>query len=444
MNTKQKPPSLAIVGRVNVGKSTLFNRLAEERKAIVSDVPGTTRDRAFGSVIWRGKMFVAVDTAGLDVPERELQDKVSHQVDIALHEADAIVLVVDVTSGGPTKEDRELAKIQRAGKKPYILAINKCDGPQRKMESENDAWKQLGVPDIFTISAVNGTGVGDLLDAVLKIFGRLKKRLPLAEDRPATKLAFLGQPNVGKSSIVNALLGEERVVVSEFPGTTREPVDTFVLVDKRPFMLIDTVGIQRKAKASLEAVGVKRSIEAARAADVVAFILDATKQPTAQDRHLAGEVIATGKGAMFIINKWDLVPDKTTKTMNQYRDMVRAFFPFMDWCPIVFVSAKTTEKIRDIYSRAVTICEERAKVIPPETLEKFLTAVQTARTRGMGVAHPKTYRFDQTGVNPPSFLLVAKGKLPIPDAYTNFLEKRLRERFGFIGTPVRMLTKKVK
>jgi GTPase len=443
MNPKQKPPSLAIVGRVNVGKSTLFNRLSEERKALVSTVPGTTRDRVFGSVIWRGKMFVAVDTAGIDVPERELRDKVRHQVEIALRDADQILLLVDVTAGGPTTEDRELAKIVRNGKKPLILGINKCDGPARQAEALNGAWKQLGIETICPLSAINGTGVGDMLDVVMKAFNKTKKRMPLAEEKPATKLAFIGQPNVGKSSIVNALLGEERVVVSEFPGTTREPIDTFVLFDKHPFLIIDTVGIQRKAKASLEATGVKRSLEAAHLADVVALVLDATRPPTSQDRSLAGELIGTGKGAMIIVNKWDLVPDKTTKTMNEYREMVRGYFPFMQWVPIVFASAKTSEKVNDIFTRAITISEERGKTIPPEKLEQFLRLVQTARAKGMGVAHPKTYRFDQTAVNPPTFLLVAKGKLSIPDAYTNFLEKRLRERFGFIGTPVRMLTKKV-
>jgi len=441
---KQNPPSLAIVGRVNVGKSTLFNRLSEERKALVSDTPGTTRDRAAGSVIWRGRMFVAVDTAGIDVPERELRDKVRRQIKIAMEKADVILMLTDVASAAPTKEDRELAKILRTGKKPIILGVNKCDNPTRRSEAGSGAWKQLGIPDVFALSAGNGTGVGDVLDYVLKIFGRLKKRLPSALEQTATKLAVIGQPNVGKSSIVNALLGEERVVVSEFAGTTREPVDTFVLYNREPFLLIDTVGIQRKAKASLEATGVKRSLEAARLADVVALVLDATRPPTSQDRSLAGEIVATGKGAMIIVNKWDLVPEKNTQTMHEYREMIRAHFPFMAWVPIVFVSAKTSEKIRDIFERASMIRVERNRTILPDDLAKFLRQVQTARTKGMGVAHPKTYRFDQTGTNPPTFLLVAKGKLPIPDAYTNFLEKRLRERFGFTGTPVRMLTKKVK
>ncbi len=443
MKIKTNLPSIAIVGRVNVGKSTLFNRLAEERKALVSTVPGTTRDRAFGSVIWRGKMFIAVDTAGIDVPEIELRDKVRKQVLIAMRDADQILMVVDVTSSSPTVEDRELIKLIRNSNKPIILGINKCDGPNRRTEAESGVWKQLGIESICSFSAINGTGIGDMLDVAMKNFNKLKRKMPLAEEKPATKLAFIGQPNVGKSSIVNALLGEERVVVSDFPGTTREPIDTFVLFDKQPFLIIDTVGIRRKAKASLEATGVKRSLEAAHLADVVALVLDATRPPTTQDRSLAGELVGAGKGAMIIINKWDLVPDKTTKTMNEYRDMIRAYFPFMDWVPIVFVSAKTTEKVNDIFSRTMMIATERAKTIPQEKLDQFLRLVQTSRTKGMGVAHPKTYRFDQTGTNPPAFLLVAKGKLSIPDAYTNFLEKRLRERFGFNGTPVRMLTKKV-
>lgn len=443
MSTQSQLPSLAIVGRVNVGKSTLFNRLSEEHKAVVSAVPGTTRDRAFGSVIWRGKMFVAVDTAGVDVPEKELRKPVEKQITIALTDADAVAFVVDARSAGPSAEDRALAKRLHAGKKPVFLVVNKCDSPNLRLQAENGPWRQLGFTTIFPISASNGTGTGDLLDAVYKTFTKLKKKMPLAIAEPATRVTFLGQPNVGKSSIVNAMLGEERVVVSNYAGTTREPIDTFVLFDKHPFLLVDTVGIQRKSKSELETTGVKRTLEAVKISDVIMLVLDATIAPTSQDKRLIGEIMASGKGAAIIVNKWDLIEDKETDTMKEYKEMIKNIFPFLPWAPILFVSAKTKERIPFLYERALKIMEERRKMIPPADLEKFIIAVQTAKTKGMGVAHPKTYRFEQVGTEPPEFLLVAKGKLSIPDSYTNFLEKRLRERYGFAGTPIRMMTKKV-
>lgn len=441
--TKTNPPSLAIVGRVNVGKSTLFNRLCEEQKAIVSAVPGTTRDRAFGSVIWRGKMFVAVDTAGVDVPEKDLRAPVEKQIKVALKDADIIAFVVDVRAGGPVTEDRALAKTLHQGKKPVFLVINKCDNPTQRNEAAGGSWRQLGFDNIFEISAVNGSGTGDFLDACHKAFNKLKKKMPIAEEEPTTRITLIGQPNVGKSSIINSMLGEERVVVSDFAGTTREPVDTFVLFDKHPFLLVDTVGIQRKAKHSLEATGVKRTINAIKISDVIMLVLDATKAPTAQDKRLVGEIMASGKGAAIIVNKWDLIEDKETDTMKQYKEMTKNIFPFLPWAPIIFVSAKTGERVPFLYERALKIMEERRKMIPAADLEAFIRAVQTAKTKGMGVAHPKTYRFDQVGTEPPAFILVAKGKLSIPDSYTNFLEKRLRERYGFVGTPIRMMTKKV-
>ncbi len=436
------PPSLAIVGRTNVGKSTLFNRLIEEQKAIVSAAPGTTRDRNFGSVLWRGRMFVAVDTAGLDVPEEELRDAVLSQIRIALREADVICMLVDVETDGPTVEDRRLGKELR-GKTPVLLVVNKCDSPTKRVRGLLPVWRQLGLGDPIPLSAANGSGVGDFLDAVLDAFRAQKKTLPEAIEEPATRVTLIGQPNVGKSSIVNAMVGEERVIVSDFPGTTREPQDTFVLHDNHPFLLIDTVGIKRKPRPGLEQTGVKRTLVAIKLSEVVMFILDATKTPTAQDRRLAGEIVGSHRGAAIVVNKWDLVENKTTTTMNEYREMVRTIFPFLDWAPILFVSAKTGSRIPELYRTARAIVEERRKLIPEETLEAFIRDEQSARMKGMGVAHPKTYRFSQIGTQPPSFLLVAKGKLPIPDAYTNFLEKRLREHFGFEGTPIRMQTKTV-
>lgn len=440
---KKKLPSLAIVGRVNVGKSTLFNRLSEEHKAIISAVPGTTRDRSYGSVIWRGKMFLAIDTAGIDVPEKELRAPVDRQIKIAMRDADVIAFVVDARVGAPSAEDRALAKSLRASGKPVIMVVNKCDSPSLRDEALAGPWRQLGFSDIYPISASNGNGTGDFLDAVEKTMGRLKKRMPSAIEEPATRISFLGQPNVGKSSIVNGLLGEERVVVSEYAGTTREPIDTFVLYDKHPFLIVDTVGIRRKSKSQLESAGIKRTLEMVKISDVVMLVLDAAIPPTAQDKRLAGEILASGKGAAIIVNKWDLVEGKETDTMDEYKRMIRSVFPFLDWAPIVFVSAKTGKRVPALYELALKIMEERRKALKAEELEKFIHSVQTARTKGMGVAHPKTYRFEQVGSEPPAFILVAKGKLSIPDSYTNFLEKRLRERYGFFGTPIRMMTKKV-
>ncbi len=451
INRKKSPtpgPIIAIVGRTNVGKSTLFNRLIEEAKALVSPVAGTTRDRNYGVCSWRGESLVFVDTGGLDVERRNrIEQEVLRQAKLAIKEAQLILFVVDL-SFGLLPQDRELAAELKKGDKPVILVGNKADNPKIRFLAHEPEWRGLTLGEPFAVSAENGSGVGDLLDLILQTLPQARSATnPFTRIAPI-KIAIIGKPNVGKSSLVNSLLGEERVIVSDIPHTTREPQDTLLLYGDKPFVVIDTAGIRKRARIEhgLEKMGVKKSLNAAKRADVVVLVLDASEPVGIQDKHLAGIALETHKPFIIVINKWDLIPEKTTKTMAGAENNFRAFFPFLDWAPVIFTSAKSGERVPRILELAEEVKRAYGTAIPPSELDAFIRNL-THAPRGVkpkGVRHPRILAIRQRAKEPPVFEIAVRGREPLPDAYLKFLERRLREKFNFVGTPVIVKSKSIR
>ena len=443
--TVHATPSVVLVGRKNVGKSSLFNRLIESSQAIVSKIPGTTRDVNTGYVRWRGQMLTLMDTGGLDVVKTdEIESNVRKQALRAAGKAHVIVFVTDAETG-PLSTDLQLARELRKAGRPVILAVNKADSPQKRA-GVGDEWRRLGFGECIAISAINGGGTGDLLD---RIFEELKKiELPLDRVEPILRMTLIGRPNVGKSSILNALVGEERVIVSAIPHTTREPQDTLLFYDGKPIMVVDTAGIRKRANIGpgLEEMSVEKSLEALKESDVCLLILDAADDIGAQDRHLAGLAESSGKGVIVIMNKWDLISSKTTHTPQTFKDHIARTLPFLDWAAIVFVSAKTGQRIHGLLDLALQVKENRDRKLDEETLDQFADTTIKPYIKGrtphhkdaLGVKrrHPHVYGIRQTSVSPPEFTLVVKDKSVLDKSYLRWTENRLRERFEFEGTPI--------
>lgn len=457
--TFKKTPRIAIVGSANVGKSTLFNCLIEKPKAMVSPLVGTTRDRNYGSCFWRGKELVLIDTGGfvlkLNSAPEQIEKEIQKQLHFAIDEADLILLVVDLKEGF-RPEDRYFANLLLKTKKPIILVGNKADSPTLRERAEEPGWLKFGLGKPIPVSAVNGSGTGDLLDEIISKIKTLKIKpkpqkiyTPLVEK--AIKVAIIGKPNVGKSSLLNAILGEERVLVSEVPFTTREPQDTFFIYNDQPYLLIDTAGIRKKTKIEpgLETAGVKRSIRALEGADVALLVTEVHLPLARQDSHLAGLILEKKTGLIIIANKWDLVAPKDSKTINQYTNYYYQYFPYLKWAPILFVSAKTKEKVKNILDLVLKVKKEREKNINKEDLEQFLKNTLKIHETvihkiGPPIARPKIIGIKQTGTCPPHFLLITPSKHPLPEAFIKFIEKRLRERFDFVGTPIEVEVKQIK
>lgn len=433
-------PIVAIVGRPNVGKSTLFNRLVGERKAIVEDLPGTTRDRLYGSVDWNGVEFTVVDTAGL-VDEEEIQQSTTAEIArftrdqavAAINEADAIVFVVDARAG-VTAGDHEVADLLRRTKKPTVLAVNKAESPERRdMAIE---FYELGLGDPIPVSAYHGSGTGDLLDKVVE-------NLPSGEEEPETegpRITIVGRPNVGKSRLLNALLGQERAIVSDVPGTTRDSTDTQIEWAGIPLTLIDTAGIRRRGRVEqgIERFSVIRSMRAIDRADVVVLVIDATEGFTAQDLHIAGYIEEQKKGLVVVVNKWDLI-EKDATTMEEYRERAREALDFMPYAPIVFTSAKLGQRVQQVLEAALLVQEQREKRVPTAALNRML--------QDAVAAHPppskpgkwvKFYYITQADVSPPTFVIFVNDPQNIHFTYKRYLENQIREHFGFVGTPIRI------
>lgn len=434
-------PIVALVGRANVGKSTLWNRLTETGRALVSDIPHTTRDRNYKPVIWRGETIEIVDTGGLDAEQgNEIGRGILHQAELAIAEADLVLFLVD-TKTGVLPQDRDLARhVQRLNRR-VLLVANKTDNPRLMgAAAGKEAWN-LGLGEPVPCSASTGRGVGDLLDRVYQELMRIGKAPQPITERTGLRLVIMGRPNVGKSSIVNSILGEERVIVSPVAHTTREPMDTHLEWNGEPITLVDTAGMRRRSRVErgLEDEALERNREALIRADVAFLILDATEEPTQQDKHLAGLLRDETKGLAIVVNKWDLVEEKDTTSGTKYETSVRGSFPFLDWAPVVFVSAAKHLRTQKLIDLALKIREERRRTIAYNALQKFLKRIimQNRPLAEAGTHSPYIHDVAQVGIEPPTFLITVRGqKAVLHKNWLKFFEKRLREKFGFEGTPI--------
>lgn len=430
-------PIVALVGRPNVGKSTLFNRLIGEHRAVVHDQPGTTRDRLYGTAEWRDREFTVIDTGGigLDTGEGDLIADVRLQADEAMRQADLIVWVVDAATG-LTAADEEVANTLRPSKKPIILTANKAENQRRQLDAMAE-FSSLGFgAEPVLISALHGEGTGDLLDAIVEWFPRTPET---DATPPAVSIAIVGRPNVGKSSLVNTLVGAPRTIVRDEAGTTRDAIDTQITRDGQQVLLIDTAGIRRRGRIQpgVEKFSVMRAVRAIERADVAVLLMDATEGVLAQDAHVAGYVEEAAKGLLVAVNKWDLV-EKGPKTQQEYTAALRQDLKFAPWAPVIYISAKTGQRAERVISEALAIQAERSKRVPTPILNDVIRrAVETHPLTERGRAL-KVYYSAQTGTAPPRFTLFANDPRLVHFSYVRYLDNTLRAQFGFDGTPIRI------
>jgi GTP-binding protein len=437
MNRK---PVVAIVGRPNVGKSTFVNRLVGSRESIVDDMPGVTRDRLYFDVEWAGKPFTIIDTGGI-IPgmEDEIMLSIYSQVEIAAEQADAIIFLVDGKDGlNPSDED--IANLLRKSvKKPIFLAVNKIDAPE-KLSSINDFYA-LGIGEPHPVSAIHGTGyLGDLLDEIINILPEYKPE----EENNKIKVAVVGKPNVGKSSLVNSLLGEDRVIVSEVSGTTRDTIDTELNVDGQDYILVDTAGIRKKARVEygVERFSVVRSLKAIRNADVALLLIDATEGLTDQEKKISQIIVEDGRAFVLVINKWDAVENKQTNSTVEYIKKLEQEAPFLSYVPKLFISAKTKQRLNKIFPTVQEIFAETNKRISTNLLNKIiLEALSLNPPPTQKGKRLRIYYSTQSNVAPPTFVLFVNNKDILSQSYEKYLENKLREAFGFVGAPIRIVVR---
>ena len=480
-------PIVAVVGRPNVGKSTLFNRIVGHRTAIVEDRARTTRDRIYGDADWNGRRFIVVDTGGLEVhPGDPIEEKVQEQAKLAIGEADVIVFVVD-SIAGPTPADMEASVLLRTAKAPVLVAANKADNEKRELEAAE--FYELGWEETYAISAAHGRGVADLLDAIVWALppeteqeiarkkrlaesdewardmaaGRLShildgdddavemaaqgdSDLPLSfdDDEQSVSVALVGRPNVGKSSLLNALLGEDRAIVSDIPGTTRDAIDTHLTWGRSEIVLIDTAGIKRPGKVAggpaAEKYSTLRALKAVDRADVAILVIDAFEGLTAQDAHVAGFVAEEGRGLVIALNKWDLLAEKTDRSFDEYVVSMRREVPFLDFAPVVSISAKTGQRVGRALELAVDVWGERRKRIPTPELNRLIRAASLKQPPPAGkIGPPKIFYATQVAVAPPTFVFFARHADQVHFSYRRFLENQIRAEFGFDGTPIKLV-----
>lgn len=432
-------PTVAIVGRPNVGKSQLFNRLAGKRLSIVEDTPGVTRDRLYADCDWRGRTFSVIDTGGIEPKnDNEILKFMRYQAEAAIHHADVIIFITDLKTGVTASDEEVASMLQRSGK-PIVLAVNKCDKPGAPDPNIFEFYN-LGLGDPYGISALHGYGTGDLLDAV---YGHFPPEEEGDEEDDRIRIALIGKPNVGKSSLLNKVLGEERVIVSNMAGTTRDSVDADVDNQYGKFTFIDTAGIRKKSKVEekIEKFSVMRSLMAVERADVCVIMIDATEGVTEQDTKVAGEAHNAGKACIVVVNKWDLV-EKDGKTMKEYTLRVREGLAYMPYAPVLFISALTGQRVEKLYDMIAHVYEQNHKRIPTGQLNSILAEatarVQPPTDKGRRL---KIYYVTQAGVTPPTFVFFCNDARLFHFSYQRYLENQIREVFDLTGTPVRIVVR---
>ncbi len=431
-------PLVAVVGRPNVGKSTLFNAIVNKRIAIVEDIPGVTRDRIYYDGEWLNHQFTMIDTGGIEFETGETDSipmMMRYQAQLAIEEADVILFVVD-GKNGLTPADEEVSDILRSSGKPVLLVVNKIDN----FNQEANAWEfySLGMGDPIPISAKNLLNLGDLLDEVVSHF---PESTAVDEDEKTIHVALVGRPNVGKSSLTNALLGQERVIVSDVAGTTRDSIDTHWTYEDQPFVLIDTAGMRRKSKIDMpvERYSIVRALRAVDRADIVCLVLDGIDGVTEQDKKIIGYAHEAGKGIVIVVNKWDLV-EKDDKTMLRYSEDIRDELGFLQYAPILYVSALTKQRIHKLADLLKYVSEQQYMRISTNVLNQLISDAQLVNPIPMKNGKmPKIYYMTQASVKPPTFIVFVNDPTMIHFSYMRFLENRIRESFGFEGTPIRLI-----
>lgn len=429
-------PIVAVVGRPNVGKSTFVNRLTGARQSIVDDTAGVTRDRIYFDVEWQHKEFTVIDTGGI-IPgdEDEIMLNIFTQAQVACDEADSIIFLVD-GKDGINPIDYDIANILRRSNKKVFLVVNKIDSPERFTMVSDFYSLALGEP--LAVSALHGSGgIGDLLDKITEEFKVKEDR----QDSTLIRIAIVGKPNAGKSSIVNALLNKERVIVSDISGTTRDSIDSKVKFENEEFILIDTAGIRKKAKVDwgIEKFAVDRAIKAIRDCDVAILVIDATDGITDQDKKISHLIDEAGKGMILAINKWDLVENKESNTINKFEKEIEKEAPFLGYVPRIFISATTKQRLVNIYKQAKEVYENCQKRVPTSILNKVvMDAIAMNPPTSVKGKRLKLYYTTQVKAGPPTFILFVNKDDLLKDSYKRYIENRLREAFGFVGTPIRI------
>ena len=428
-------PVVAVVGRPNVGKSTIFNRIAGDRISIVEDTPGVTRDRIYTRAEWLTREFRLIDTGGIDMADEPFMTQIVQQAEIAIDEADVIVFMVSAQEG-LTEADERVAKILYRSKKPVVLAVNKVDNIE--MRSEIYEFYALGFGDPFPISGSHGTGLGDLLDQVVSHFPETDNEA----DDDSIRFSFIGRPNVGKSSLVNAILGEERVIVSDISGTTRDAIDTrFTSADGDEFVMVDTAGIRKRGKVyeSTEKYSVMRAMRAIDDSNVVLMVLNAEEGIREQDKHVAGYAHEAGRAIIIVVNKWDTL-EKDNHTMSDFENQIRDEFQYLSYAPIIFVSAKTKQRLNKLPELIKQVNENHQKRVQSATLnEVIMDALALNPTPTVNGKRLRVYYATQVAIQPPTFVVFVNDPELMHFSYERFLENQIRKSFDFTGTPIHLI-----
>lgn len=443
-------PEIVIIGRANVGKSTLFNRIIEKPKALVSNIAGTTRDRNIAETEWGGRNFTLIDTGGLDIDlnqetHQDIAKGIIKQAKSAIDRADLVLFLIDATAGATTFDKdllKELAKTDNRQK--IIFVANKAE--TARADRYDQSIYRLGLGEPLFVSASSGSGVGDLLD---EIVARLPKAKKIKENSfPIIKIALVGKPNVGKSSILNSILGEDRVIVSEVAHTTREAHDSTFLYKDHKFIIVDTAGIRKSAKVErgLEKKSVGKSLDAIKHCDVAVLVTEADKKIDTQDKKITQAILESGKSLIIVANKWDLVPNKETNTVNEFTDYYRKEFPYLWWAPLLFISAKDNLRSKKILDSIIEIIASRHIRLSDSMLDKFLKSkIKKHRpSRGKGLKNPYIYEIKQEAVNPPRFIVYVNDPTILHFSYIRFLQNNLRDQFKIVGTPIQIELRKWK